>query len=280
MSYLLIDLSVHKANMLQSPSILAPTPVFAAVMAAHALDMELGKKLGKENKGGLGVNGVGLIHLYYSPWVEVIGNDKGYLEDPILVQRRGSCLFGDGDFKKDTGNGPQQNSVQPMALADYEWQLLLSCDRQPDPKTVADTLRSMRFAGGIIKEVNVERFDSWSEAMASIHTGYWIDDVSDLLIQGDDPIGALLLLVSQRSDWVLPSTLGYAMLELPSCRKGARDEKLHAFAEHMVGAVKLTSVRKRKNEDLSPQNLWRSGWDGSQFIVTNRPSVVLNTSHS
>ena len=114
-TYLTIDLKVHKASMLQSLSVISPAPVFAAVMAMHALDKKLG--------GTLSVQGVGIIHKDAKPWIEQMPTMKGYLLQEI-VQKRGAYPFS-------SKANPTQNSMQPMALADLEWALLLECDHPP-----------------------------------------------------------------------------------------------------------------------------------------------------
>ena len=85
---------------------------------------------------------------------------------------------------------------------------------------------------------------------------------------------AALLRATRESSWRVPVNLGYALLEQPGPRKGSRDARLHAFAEHRIGLIRYTPVRQAI-ERISLQTLWRHGWDGDQFLVTNRPDVVL-----
>ena len=130
MTYLVIDLQVSKASMLQSIDFIAPAPVFAAVMAVHALDMELGKR-----GQGLGVQGVGLVHRHCTPWIEYLEKEGGWL-DPYLVQRRGAYQF-------DSVKAPQGTPLQPDALTDLEWTLLLDCRADLDAAFARDIERQL-----------------------------------------------------------------------------------------------------------------------------------------
>jgi hypothetical protein len=257
MNYVTIALRASKTSMLQNLSILSPAPVFAAVMAMHALD--------KKIHGGLGLQGVGLIHQNAQPWVEHL-EDKGYLQSKI-VQRRGAVLF-------DSAPDPSANPMQPMALADLEWTILLACDRAGNPAEIENTLLTMRFAGGDVRSASVRCFEDMDGALRSIRSGFWIDDDSDVLAVADDPMAALLQ--AQRSTpWRVPANLGYALLEPPAPRKGARDAYPHAFAEHMIGLLRYTPIHQAR-EAISLETLWRYGWDADQFLVTNRPGVSLS----
>lgn len=279
MSYLVIDLSARKTNMLQSLGILTPSPVMPAVMLAHALDRRL---QGERAQPALGVKGVGLVHRHSEPWIELLDTTNGYLKHQI-VQRRAGCMFDKDDLV--LPKQPQQNSMQPMALADMEWTLLLDCGQhvsRDSARHVEDMLRRMRLAGGVIDQARVMVFDAWSDARQhALRTGYWIDDVT-ADIQGDsretDPMLAILMAIADRENgWIVPVNLGYALLEVPKQdRRGARDGRPHAFAEHMIGVIRYVPVGIARQRDLTQQNLWRHGWDGDQFLVTNRPSVALS----
>ena len=257
MNYLTIELRASKVSMLQNLSILSAAPVFAAVMAMHALD--------KKIHGGLGVQGVGLIHQNAQPWIEHL-EDKGYPQSEI-VQRRGAVLF-------DSAPDPSANPMQPMALADLEWTFLLACERAGDPDEIENLLITMRLAGGEVHRARVRSFDSMDAAVRSIRRGFWIDDDSDVLVGSDNPM--VVLLQAQRSaPWRIPANLGYALLESPAPREGARDAHPHAFAEHMIGLLRYTPIHLAR-DNISLKTLWRYGWDADQFLVTNRPDVSLS----
>jgi len=282
MTYLVINLQVSKASMLQSVDFIAPAPVFAAVMSMHALDMEMGKRGMR-----LGVRGVGLVHKNCTPWIEYM-EKKGGWSDPYLVQRRGACPFDSGKEKNPIGV-----PLQPDALTDLEWTLLLDCKSDLDAASARDIetqLLRMRLAGGNILSARVRVSKDWPDALSALGTGFWIDDASDLLrdpvhsATGSPADPCLALLQATRSGgWVIPANLGYALLESPQERRpGARDARPHAFAEHMIGLLIYTSMRAAREREggLLPDHLWRFGWDGDQFLVSNRAALSLNPSPS
>jgi CRISPR-associated protein Csy2 len=271
MNYLLIDLKATKTNMLQSLGLLAPAPVMPALLMAHALDHKLDQPLG--------IQGVGLVHQHAAPWIEYLDNQKGYLER-ALVQRRGACLFDKRDIASGSGAGPQQNAMQPMALADIEWTLLLQCERSiSSHEQVRETLLRMRLAGGPIRSAHVSTHSTWDDAMAhTLRNGFWIEDATDLLTDAADPLSAALDAVHSRGNgWIVPANLGYALLEPPRERRGARDGREHTFAEPMIGLIRYVpaTVARSPERALSPQDLWRYGWDADQFLITNRRSISL-----
>jgi CRISPR-associated protein (Cas_Csy2). len=254
--------------MLQSLSVITPAPVFAAVMAMHALDKKL--------NGALSVQGVGIIHKEAKPWIEQIPTQKDYLTQE-LVQKRGAYPFS-------SKSNPAQNSMQPMALTDLEWTLLLECDQPPrDAAQVENVLSRMRFAGGEITRAHVHVFESMDDALRSLRSGFWIDDVTDSLMQEDSlpypshPVEKLLQ-ATRGAAWTVPVNLGYVLFAEPKARKGARDGCDHAFAEHLMGLVRYTPVRIQR-EIITRGNLWRYGWDHDHFLVTNRSVVNLSTSY-
>lgn len=271
MSYLKISIDVSKGSMMQSIGIISPAPIFACVMAMHALDKELAK-----SPGGaiLGVEGVGIIHRDYKPWVELLQGKSNHVGVNALVQQRGGCLFGN-DGKK-----PAENSLQPAALADYELEIILKCRHDVgDVNAVRDRLLEMRLAGGVITNAHITQIDTWDNIKVSLHGGFWVDDASDEISAHGNPVDGLVsALLQQKGNWIMPATLGYALIEPPAKeRKGARDGLDHAFAEHMIGLVRFVPMRIAKKGDI---RLWRYGWSGDQFLVTNRPNVILNNSLS
>lgn len=267
MNYLLIELQASKTNMLQSLGVLVPAPVLPAVMLAHALDKRLATPLG--------VQGVGLVHHHAEPWIEQL-ESKGFLA-PALVQRRGGCLFDKQDIVSG-GTGPQQNALQPMALADIKWTLLLACEHSvSDLHDVQETLLRMRLAGGQIRSARIETFPVWDSALTgALRRGFWIEDATELLSDTADPIKAALdTALNSSSGWIVPANLGYALLEAPRKRHGARDGLPHAFAEAMIGLIRYVPVVAARDRTLTPEDLWRYGWDADQFLITNRRGVPL-----
>lgn len=268
-TYLTVDLKIRKASMLQSLSVLTPAPVFAAVMAMHALDKKL--------KGALSIQGVGLIHKDAKPWIEQMPTKKGYLVQE-LVQRRGAYPFSSHD-------NPTKNPIQPMALADLEWTLLLECDRSPvDGTPVENMLSRMRLAGGEITSAHVQIHESMDEALGNLRSGFWIEDKTECLALDDPaqkPVNPVEQLLQKTRDgvWLVPVNLGYVLFAEPTARKGARDGFDHAFAEHLIGLVQYTPLRiKRPN--ITREHLWRYGWDHDHFLVTNRSDVLLTPAYT
>lgn len=267
-TYLTIDLKIHKASMLQSLSVITPAPVFAAVMAMHALDKKL--------NGALSVQGVGIIHKEAKPWIEQMPTQKDYLIQE-LVQKRGAYPFS-------SKSNPAQNAMQPMALTDLEWTLLLECDQPPrDREQVENMLSRMRFAGGDITRAHVRLYENMDDALRSLRSGFWIDDVTDSLMQeGSLPESAhpveRLLQATRDAVWTVPVNLGYVLFAEPRARKGARDGCDHAFAEHLMGLVRYTPIRIQR-AFITRGNLWRYGWDYDHFLVTNRSGVELSPSY-
>ncbi len=275
MSYLVIDIDAVDANMMQSPSILAPMPVMPAILFAHALDLKLG--------GDLGVRGVGLVHKTCSPGIEFLQNENGSL-DNYLRYKRGAYLF--GEDVANGGTGPVQNSVQPEVRCNYSWTLLLRCTAsayEELKKRATREMMTMRFAGGPIVRAYAHMTNDVETALTLLRRGFWIDDASNLLAGATNPIEQLLRLAAGEGDhgWLIPANLGYALLDQPTKRAGARDGFPHAFAEAMIGLVRLTPVRAAISKEKNISNrLWRHGWVVDQFVVTNRQDFQLSNQFS
>jgi CRISPR type I-F-associated protein Csy2 len=298
-TFFYISLEISKANMLQNPSFITPAPVFATLMAMHALDMRLG--------GQLGVNGVGIIHHDHRPWIDYPTTNEGYIA-PALVQRRGAYLL-DGVPK------PQATPMQPMALTDLKWSLLLSCDNDIETAQIKHVLMNMRLAGGQINEerLRVRSFEKLDDAVGHIRNGYWLEDVTSILaldsvscemqqkkVEQDqtekqlsnvstikvdlskNPAERLLQLTSpQVYGFSGPVNLGYSLLSAPTKRRGSRDIRGeacdHAYAEHLIGLVQFIPVRKAKERGIiNASKFWRSGWVGDEFLVTNNADIALS----
>jgi CRISPR type I-F-associated protein Csy2 len=278
-SYVTATIRVLKANMQQTHYLIAPTPIFASVMAAHAFGMNLTAPVHVER--------VGIVLHNARPWVEIMETKEGY-ENLELVQRRGIVTF-DG-FRSDREIGAL--SMQPGALCDYELSLILECDQAVDLQQLRQIISTSRLAGGVIAQVqSLTEAQSLNDAITKIQSGFWVEDATDLLEQKmeetRDPMRALLL-APQGQPWVIPATLGYSMLEAFGPREGTRhdprrghDEVLdHAFAEAMVGLVRYRSLRHIREqiaveEDAVEPQMWFSAWHDDEFTVqTTRQTWV------
>lgn len=271
MNYLVVTFKARKINMLQHTALFSAAPVFAGIMAMYSLDYKL-----KQLKRGLNLQGVGIVHRNTAPWMEVTYDGNGLLKTP--VQRRGAYLIERGRKDKKV-----LSSMLPMVLADLEWTMILAVEsRHVDINHLSSILGTMRIAGGDIDENSIKinpLLESLKNALGTISSGFWIEDASDLLDQYKHrwtsltPVGKLLE-ICLRENWVVPANLGYALLERPVRRNGSREGYEHAFAENMIGLVRFVPMSTCRDK-IEPEMLWRWGWDGNQFLVTNRPGVVL-----
>lgn len=268
MSYFVIDLQVKRAGMIQHHKLVAPAPVFAAVMFVHALD--------KKTELG-GINGVGLIHRTYRPYIEHIEHkpDKvdHLLVDECLISQRGACGFSIDN------NSPKEMSIQPAVHADLIWTLIVSCNNAFDRDSeshVRDTIKGMRFAGGCIERAIVRNFDNYDDAFRP-RGGMWIDDATTgPITSAEELLEPLARQGGGKKErlWLAPANLGYATIETPRPRKGSRSECQHAYAEHLLGLVSYTPIHRKPAEE---KHLWKHGWVGSQFVVTNRDQPLSAT---
>lgn len=264
MRYVVIKLTASKINMLQSATVITPAPVFATIMAMHALEKKLCSVHGN---AGLGIQGVGIVHEDARPWVEHLEDKNGWIET-YINHRRGAYLF-------DGKPNPITNSMQPMALSDITWTIILACQREPvTDDSLKNMLLSMRLAGGEIREVKVRTYEFLEEAIKNVHSGFWIDDATDIMLHSKKPARDLFAATLQEP-WLVPANLGYALLCDPEQRMGSRDGAPHAFAENMVGLLRYTSIHKVR-KSITYECFWRYGWDADQFIVTNRKHVNLS----
>lgn len=268
MNCITIEIEVSKASAIQSAYIKTPLPVFAAVMFTHALD----KQMHRYHDVSLDVSGVGLIHRSATPWIEYMEKKDPKKGTTSLVaqpaQQRASNLFG-GKHE------PTKVPGQPNLLTDLSWSLLLECEHID--KSLIDTIRSqvmnMRFAGGAIISANVRLHDDAQTALGAIRRGFWVDDATCLIKNHPNPAFGLLAATREHA-WTLPVTLGYSMLENPVReRQDARDGLPHCYAQHLTGLVQLKSVRSMHK--AGTPKLWRHGWIGRDFLVTNDPETKL-----
>jgi len=150
----------------------------------------------------IGIDGIGIIHNSYSPWVEIFRdfNKDGFpitfhgRQKIIPLQKRGAHLF--TAASRSGEDNPNANPLQPSAYCDYDISILAKCsqvDEKYDCASLERLIGGMRFAGGVIRNVRVSMYDSEQNALSGLSHGFWVDDASHLLeSSGPDLVDKLL----------------------------------------------------------------------------------------
>lgn len=279
---------VRGANMLQTPSLIAPVPVFASHMMAEAM-----RHAGVFDSA----YETALIIHKAKPEVEFQPSEIGGLGFE-LHNKRGACGYFVSNGSKGSGNGgdyasgskgPSGMSYQPHAICDLDISLLIRTDDENvDGQSVAKFFRHARLAGGVIDSHHeINYFDSLRSASEALPSGFFITDASRAAQLRLDDGEHVAHAVMGRMDydkhpniergWYVPATVGYATLTAFSNLEGARDGLLAAFAEPVVGLVRLRSVQSLKNafssDDGNPFPVfWQHGWvtdnDSNVFLLS------------
>jgi len=267
---------IKGVNMMQTPSILTPIPVFAANMFAHAV----GARIGSD------VASVGIV--FHQAWPDVeyypsAGTSTTFL-NPSLINKRGACAFtvkgetNGGDYAG-SGQSVEGMSYQPGATTTVELSLLLHFPDGFSLDDLKDQMRSARIGGGRVMSYGfIQSFENdISHAIDKLPAGYWLAEASDVVAKrlalGESMTEALLTRVKAsegiESGWYVPVTLGYATITDFEQREGSRDGLPHAFAEPVVGLTRLLSSGGIKRSKIAPK-LWRRRWiDDGNFSVFN-----------
>lgn len=74
------------------------------------------------------------------------------------------------------------------------------------------------------------------------------------------------------SSWILPTTLGYALLTSAQTRSGAREGHPHAFAEPLVGPVQYVSPRDFGDRRIP---VWQHGWPRDDVFLLSQPDLEI-----
>ncbi|UYM16289.1 type I-F CRISPR-associated protein Csy2 [Endozoicomonas euniceicola] len=142
-----------------------------------------------------------------------------------------------------------------------------------------------RLAGGWFyqkEEPNLRMFQSAAELMKYVqyyrhHTFFVLDASEDLKLSRSnmdgemDALDNLLSLLSSEQSVgpetirYAPGVVGYALLEKPVKRSGARNELVHAYAEPLLSLIKMVpvvSIKQYGSEDV----FWRWFWKENQLI--------------
>jgi CRISPR-associated protein Csy2 len=271
---LIPHIKIKGVNMMQTPSILSPIPVFAANMFAHAVGSRLRAP----------VDEVGIIFHQAWPDVEYFpsnGTTKTFL-NPSLINKRGACAFtikgelNGGDYAN-PGKSVEAMSYQPGATATVELSLLLHFPNGFSLDALKDQMKSARIAGGkVITSGNIKVFeDNLNHALANLPSGYWVSDASEVVNKrlvlgasiGEAVLTRVLSSEGIEAGWYVPATLGYSTITDFEQRNGARDGLDHAFAEPVLGLTRLLSASSIKQHETEPK-LWKHRWivDGSVSV--------------
>ena len=266
LDYLLLPrLSIQAANAQSAWWLINCAPVMAANLFAHNLGL----------KTQVMPQSVGIVH-----------HDSQLLGESFREfkpqQRRGASFIDKADYPQ----GSMSLSLQPTATCHLSITLILAYDATdglPSPGQVDTFLDGARLAGGqIIDHYPIQTAASQTELRNYLTNGYWIIERSDLLAdpgtETTDPLDALIAASSQpglRSDnginpnsWVIPTTLGYALLTDAAGRPGSREGYPHAYGEPLVGLVQFVPLRALADQPLP---LWRPTWlQDDVFIVTTQ----------
>jgi len=254
--FVIKGIKAQRANIQQTNYLVAPAPVFAAVMLGHAVAARLGKR----------DLGVGIIHHSCELHIEHIPNKNEWLE-PHPCQFRGAT----GDIASG-GSGPTQNSIQPSVTGDLHVSLILGIESGASTADVLKVIETMnlRLAGGKVvqKPTVLEAEDLW-DGIKQCGRGYWVSDatavVRERLDKGMPIVEAVLGHVP--GGWYVPATLGYRALTRFEQRRGARDGLNHAYGEPVVGLVRYQSVFSLREQGRRP-TLWTHAWvTDSLFVV-------------
>jgi len=223
----------------------------------------------------IGIDGIGIIHNSYSPWVEIFRdfNKDGFpitfhgRQKIIPLQKRGAHLF--TAASRSGEDNPNANPLQPSAYCDYDISILAKCsqvDEKYDCASLERLIGGMRFAGGVIRNVRVSMYDSEQNALSGLSHGFWVDDASHLLESSgpdlvDKLLGATMLKItpgknSDESDGEQKqaarnanfSRQGLVMrAEKPKQEaRGQGDGLMHSFAEPLLGIASYTHIMERK----------------------------------
>lgn len=268
--YLLLPrLDVQTANAQAAWWLINAAPIMAANLFAH--------NLGRQT--GVFPRRVGIVH-----------HDAQFLGEFFYgkyksQQRRGAVYIDKEDY---SSKNRHALSLQPTATCHLSLSLVLAFDgleSLPPLSKVRDFLAGARLAGGqVIGHGEPRTAADLSDLRKAIPTGYWLVERPDLMVPPDsagDPLDALIGACSRprrkRSEaaedsranpesWVVPTTLGYALITEAVERTGARGGYPHAYAEPLVGLVQYVSMR-----DLADRAFpfWRMAWPSNDvFLIT------------
>lgn len=290
--YVLIPhIMARGVNIMQSSSILTPVPLFAANMLGHMIGIKTGSRC----------NGVGLVFhnaktiAEHSIKVSQPKSGKNedrrfYLRTDIVNQRGAMPILVKGCAKEGHING---QPFQPAASADIEVSLILEMERSVSVDDIKRILRSAKLGGGVIDRHNkIMAFDNIEATLKHVSAGFFVTDASEVVKarqgKGLSIIEAVLHKVERDEDagiepgWYAPVTIGYSPISGFAARKGAREGKEHAFAEPLVGLVRLVPITAYRESVLGNENEQESDEDDDDEFVFSEdddPQIDIPLTH-
>jgi len=272
-TYLLIPrLRVQSANAQATWWLINSAPVMACTLFGHALGRHLDEP----------ATGVAIVH-----HTAQLHGEQFRLFRP--EQRRGAVFIDKTDY---SSKNPHALSLQPTASFSGEFSLIVRFDEMAEIELskVEEFLARARLAGGQIIEYDRPFIEhSETELRKRVRAGYWLIDRRDLMqkADGEDWMDVLLRVTARNreqspsqetsqtelpSSWIVPTTLGYALLTQTAQRAGAREGYPHAFAEPLVGPVQYVSIRQFGERPLP---VWQHGWPHDDVFLLSQPSIEV-----
>jgi CRISPR-associated protein Csy2 len=248
---LLKNMRVQRANIMQTPFVASPAPVFAAVMLGHMLADRLGVR----------DLGVGIVHHAAEIDVESLPTKSDWLL-PSAVLYRGAT--------NESGAAPTGAPMIPAITATLHLSLIVRLDDHPGQERAQRIVGLARLAGGTVSAPpTVVFFESLQDAIQACGRGFWVSDATEMVrerLRNGTTVQEAVLAPVNKAGWYAPATLGYRRISSFARRGGARDGLEHAFAEAMLGLVQYQSIHRIE----SPHALWRHQWVGDRraFIVS------------
>lgn len=169
---------------------------------------------------------------------------------------KGINTFTSSKSKKDLPLSEQPNVLGRLSLTLYIYfddSIAESLRKDKDSgKLLKELLTRYRIAGGVISSIgSIEILTKESiqeDIISKNKTGYFVVDERELIDKRNDEVNQAeaaldILQESNYENRLALTTVGYYLLENPVEREGSRNDKLHAYAEPLVGLISFKPVR-------------------------------------
>jgi CRISPR-associated protein Csy2 len=287
--YLLLPrMDIQRANALVTAGIISVTPVLPAVLMGEAFGFVT----------GITPTGVMLVHHdAYLLAEHDLDHTRNYTEYfPHNI--RTATVFNRLDIAG-SGSTIPSNAHQPSVTMNGTWSVVFEfTDLDPehgDQLTHASHIfleQYARLAGGVVinHQTPVSATDL-HEVMQHCRNGFVTVDRSHWLSNKAEPRIATLFRLTDgteqpefdgRKPWLLPSSLGYALLTNPKDTEGSREGYQHCFAETLLGLIELVSLRNTTVHPHTEENtahlpieecFWRYSWPTDDAFVIKQENV-------